>query len=214
MGRRRKGGKGGRRYNPDARRRHTTRAGRRGEAVPADLGVERVRRDRLMLTGRADLEPTPLSVLYGRGKIDILQFNTGRSLGLLLAVVRGHARSGVSGNWLAILAGGGHYGSAGSDTLSANDIAAIEAEKARRVLERVRHRLIDGVVGGNSGESLDDPVELTLAVCSGNWTPIIGGKIHWFIHRLATGVQWSVADSASCERLRGVLGLCARTWSG
>ena len=213
MGRRRKGGKGGRRYNPDARRRHTTRAGRRGEAVPADLGVERVRRDRLMLTGRADLEPTPLSVLYGRGKIDILQFNTGRSLGLLLAVVRGHARSGVSGNWLAILAGGGHYGSAGSDTLSANDIAAIEAQKAHRVLERVRHRLIDGVVDANCAMSQDDPVELTLAVCAGDWTPIIGGKIHWFIHRLVQGVQWSPRDATSCARVQNVLSLCARIWA-
>ena len=108
--------------------------------------------------------------------------------------------------WHSLQAGGG-------EQLSGNDIAAIEAENARRVLDRVKSRLTSGVVNDRYAESLDDPVELTLAVCSGDWTPIIGGKTHWFVHRLPRGIQWSIADNTHCERLRNILGLCAQVWS-
>jgi hypothetical protein len=104
--RRRKGGKKpGRKYNPNAKRHQTTRAGRRGDV---DLGSARLRLKKLRATGRADVEMTPAGILYGRDLIDRHQYD---ALGFVTALLHRVALAmgrqiSVAALWRGLLAAG------------------------------------------------------------------------------------------------------------
>jgi hypothetical protein len=103
VGKRRHGG--GRRYDPNARRRHTTRAGRRGEDV-RDHGSVLLRAKKRVLTSRDDVEMTPAGVLYGFGYLDREQYDKlGCVTGLLHRIARSFGRdASPAGLWLALVA--------------------------------------------------------------------------------------------------------------
>jgi hypothetical protein len=95
----------GRKPNPNARRRQTTRAGRRGEV---DLGSDALRYWKMRLTGRPDLELVPSAVLYGRDLINAEQFDKLGWLCLLLRRISAACGRGftVGGLWASLLAAG------------------------------------------------------------------------------------------------------------
>jgi hypothetical protein len=82
MGRKRTGRRRGRPVDPHARRRQTTRAGRRGEV---DRGSERLRAKKRQLTSREDVEMTPAGALYGLAHLDNAQYT---KLGVITAMLR------------------------------------------------------------------------------------------------------------------------------
>jgi hypothetical protein len=95
---------GGRKFDPNARRRSTTRRGRRGED-DRDYGSPLLRARKLAATSRDDVEMTPAGVLYGHGHLDRYEYDTlGRVTELLQRTARSFGR-GVSpaGIWNAIL---------------------------------------------------------------------------------------------------------------
>ena len=77
--------RGGRPRKAEAGVRATTRAGR---APRIDLGTAELRRLRLLLNGRDDLDTTPLSALYGRNLIDLKSYAAGRRYAALNEVIR------------------------------------------------------------------------------------------------------------------------------
>lgn len=103
MPRRRTGRKRGRPRLANARRRATTRAGRRGEI---DYGSELLRARKRRATGREDLEIDGASVLFGHDHLDRQQFDT---LGLITDWLRRAARAwglkdgSCGGLWEAVL---------------------------------------------------------------------------------------------------------------
>jgi hypothetical protein len=103
---RRVGGKrrGGRKYDPNARRRHTTRRGRRGED-DRDYGSVLLRDKKRALTGRLDVERTPAGILYGHGYLSNSQyFALGWVTQLLQMIARSFGRgASPAGLWSAIL---------------------------------------------------------------------------------------------------------------
>jgi hypothetical protein len=103
--RRRKGGKRGRKFDPNARRHRTDRAGRRGEV---DLGSQFLLARKLALTSRADCELNAVGALYGRGLLSNEQFSR---LGWIAQSLRHIARAcgrgfAVEGIWRGIVAAG------------------------------------------------------------------------------------------------------------
>jgi hypothetical protein len=89
--------------NPNARRYQTTRAGRRGEV---DRGSERLRARKRAATSREDLELTPTAVLFGRGFLDLLQYD---KIGVVTALLRhvqkamGRGSLSVTALWTALI---------------------------------------------------------------------------------------------------------------
>jgi hypothetical protein len=136
---RRVGGKrrhgGGRRYDPHAKRRFTTRFGRKYGYERPDLGSERLRAKKLAATGREDVELTPAGILYGHGHLDRHQYDAlGHVTELLQCVARAMGRGvTVNGLWLAIVAAGSKAASASLPL--AGDLGA------RRQLDRICRRL-------------------------------------------------------------------------
>jgi hypothetical protein len=125
---------GGRKFDPNARRRSTTRRGRRGED-DRDLGSALLRARKLAATGREDVELTAAGVLYGHGHLDNLEYS---ALGYVTQLLQRIARSfgrGVSpaGIWNAIL------GALIKTTPGFEPI--IGDHGARRQLERICRRL-------------------------------------------------------------------------
>jgi hypothetical protein len=103
MPRKKTGRRGGRPVDPHARRRQTTRAGRRGEV---DRGSERLRAKKRQLTSREDVEMTGPGILYGRGHLDNLQYT---KLGVITQLLRnvqtamGKGSLSVAGIWAALI---------------------------------------------------------------------------------------------------------------
>jgi hypothetical protein len=98
--------RGGRPRKALRRSRPTTRAGR----SPVDHGTEQSRRLRQALTGRLDLPPEPLSVLYSRGHIDQAQYDAAVAYSGLTRLVRsgwGLQDASVAGIWGAVTSGFG-----------------------------------------------------------------------------------------------------------
>lgn len=95
----------GHRADPHAKRKQTTRIGRRTGRDPVDHGSELLRtKKRLVAAGREDLPIDGASALYGRGYLDREQFDI---LGTLSSLLQRVARA-----W------GGHDGSVSGFPLS------------------------------------------------------------------------------------------------
>jgi hypothetical protein len=137
--------KRGRPRKPNALRNQTTRAGRRGEAPPVDLGTNELRRrKRQVNAGREDLEVDAAAALHAHGHLDHVQFST---LGALTAMLRTAARSwgggsdgGVTGLWNAVVAAGSRRNYFAPPTA---DDAVGPGDRARRRLGHIL-RLLDG----------------------------------------------------------------------
>lgn len=146
MARKRTGKKRGRPADAQAKRRQTTRAGRRGEVVEADRGTRELRRSRRMATGSEDLPADALGMLLGRAVITLQEYHAGRDVAELLDVAR--RALGLVGRvhsvWASVLAGG---------RFGRSPIEGAAAEWARRMLDRVRQWIGD-----------DSIFELVLAV--------------------------------------------------
>jgi hypothetical protein len=181
MTRRKTGRRRGRPRLLHARRRQTTRAGRRGVIVH-DSGTSELQAHRVSATGSADLPVDPLGILYGRGLIDKDHYLAGRDLGDLLEVARRDlGRSSPQVSWMAIF---GARGIGPSEDRG--------AEFARRVLERL------------SGRLAPELVALTFAVAEGQWLPFLyvvlaGGARPVTVRRLRRGLD-QVARSWSKNR--------------
>jgi hypothetical protein len=97
---------GGRRYDPHAKRRFTTRFGRKYGYERPDLGSERLRQKKLALTSRSDTEMTAAGVLYGFGYLDNAQYT---KLGVITQLLRnvqmamGKGSLSVAGIWTALV---------------------------------------------------------------------------------------------------------------
>ena len=98
--------RGGRPRKADRTRRPTTRAGR----ATVDYGTEQSRRLRQALTGRLDLPPEPLSVLYSRGFLSQPQHDAGVAYSGLTRIVRsgwGLSDCSVANLWRSLTSGEG-----------------------------------------------------------------------------------------------------------
>jgi hypothetical protein len=133
MARRKRRHTGGRKYDPNARRRHTTRRGRRGED-DRDYGSALLAKKR-RVTGREDVEMTPAGVLFGYGFLDRYQYDAlGWITKLLQWIARSFGRgSSPAGVWAAIVAAASRTAPGMPDTVG--DFGS------RRALERTLQRL-------------------------------------------------------------------------
>ena len=126
---------GGRKYNPHAKRRFTTRFGRKHGYELADRGSAELRAKKRQATGREDIELTGGGVLHGLGYLDRQQYDT---LGVITQLLQRISRSfgrGMSpaGLWSAIL---------GALTKTTPGFEAITGDQgARLALERIVRRL-------------------------------------------------------------------------
>lgn len=141
----------GRPPQPSAKRRTTTRQGRATGFDPVETPTDQLREKRLAMTGRTDLpHDEPLAVLYGHGLISTEQYNTGRDIAELIALLE---RGGIVATvWQRIL---------GRPSGGAADYAplSLAAERAARLLNRLLTRLA--------------PAEAQLfRICGGCWTPL------------------------------------------
>jgi hypothetical protein len=84
VARRKTGRRQGRPGLADAKRRTTTRQGRRTGFDPVDGGSERLRAKKRAATTREDTELTPAGILYGRGHLDNAQYSALAFVTLLL----------------------------------------------------------------------------------------------------------------------------------
>jgi hypothetical protein len=170
----------GRPRDPHARRRHTTRAGRRGVDVN-DYGTEELRRRKIAMTGRPDLETSPLAILHGLGLLDAQQHEM---LTIIAGWLRSYAMSwglptgSVGGLWAAIVAAATRGSFAPNPT---NDTASGPGDTARRRLLRLRDRL-------------NGSFELVVQLAAGEVVPEI-------VQRLLAG-QMTAADAVTLEQLR------------
>lgn len=138
MPRKRSGRARGRPRKADAKRRTTTRAGRRTGFDPHDDGTRELRERKKIATGRVDLPLDPASVLLGRELIDRAQFDKLGEIGnlmRLLARAWGIGTASPHGLYAALLAAA----SRGQLTSQANTPPG--ADGARRRLDRVLKRL-------------------------------------------------------------------------
>ena len=128
--------RGGRKFDVNARRHKTTRAGRR-DGDGRDYGSALLRAKKRVATGREDVETTPAGVLYGHGHLDNAQYSAlGRVTELLQRIARSLGRGAApAGVWSAIL---------GALTKTTPGIEEIIGDQgARHALERIcRH--LDG----------------------------------------------------------------------
>lgn len=167
----------GRPANPHARRRQTTRAGRRGENTQ-DRGSTALRqRKHRLLAGREDLELSGAAVLLAHDQIDRQQYDT---LGLITDWLQRSARAwgchdgSPAGRWRAILAAASTGRQSGSITVPPG------ADAARRQLDKlVRH--------------LNGSHDLVLALADQGLPPLVARVIE---HRLTQ------ADRLQLEQLR------------
>jgi hypothetical protein len=130
--------RGGRPRKANRARRPTTRAGR----SPADRGTEQLRRLRQALTGRLDLPPEPLSVLYSRGFISQPQYDAGLAYAGLTRLVRsgwGLQDASVAGIWGAVTNG---FGIVMVAPGAMNGHEAPAVSRARQRLEEMRAELL------------------------------------------------------------------------
>jgi hypothetical protein len=126
--------KRGRPPDPHARRRQSTRAGRRGEV---DHGSPLLLLRKLTITGRADVPLDPAGILFGRGLLDAVQYaELGEVTALLQRVAKawGGKDGSVQGLWGALLA-------AATPTRSSALAVPIGSDAARRRLARTLRQL-------------------------------------------------------------------------
>jgi hypothetical protein len=121
----------GRKSNPNAKRRQTTRAGRRADP---DAVVQLAKRRRARLTLRADLEPTPLGVLLGRNVISRQQYDAALYYAALVAIWRkafGLSDGSVEPMYRRFLAGqvDGNTGAGDATVRTVADLAAREISR-------------------------------------------------------------------------------------
>jgi len=136
--------RGGRKFDLNARRRATTRAGRAG---PPDRGSALLLQKRVALHGRADLPLDPAAVLLARDLIDKTQFDT---LGVITAWLQQAARAwgskdgSVAGLWAAI-AGGliATYGGRPTATPTGSDQARYRLARALGKLDGCRTLVVE-----------------------------------------------------------------------
>jgi hypothetical protein len=126
---------GGRRFDPRAKRRFTSRFGRKYGYEPADRGSAELRRKKRAVTGREDVELTPAGVLHGHGHLDNIQYS---ALGYVTLTLQRIARSfgrgsSPAGVWAAIVAAASRTAPGMPDVVG--DFGA------RRALERILQRL-------------------------------------------------------------------------
>jgi hypothetical protein len=163
-----------------AKRRATTRAGRAGDGID-DHGTAQLRRRKVALTGRADLELSALGILRGLDLIDAVQHET---LTLIASWLRTQAMSwglgtgSVSGLWRSILAALSSGSFAPNPTA---DSGAGPGDTARRRLAQLRDRL-------------NGSFELVVQLAEGATVPEIVQRI---IARKMT-----TADAITLEQLR------------
>jgi hypothetical protein len=126
---------GGRKFDLRAKRRFTTRFGRKHGYEPADPGSELLRKKKHELTSREDLELTGSAVLHGHGYLDREQYDKlGWITRLLQQVARSFGRgASPAGVWAAIIA------AASRTTPGMPDVVGDFG--ARRALERILQRL-------------------------------------------------------------------------
>jgi hypothetical protein len=135
MARRKRRHTGGRKFDPHAKRRFTSRFGRKYGYEPADRGSAELRRKKRTATGREDVEMTPAGILYGHGYLHNSQYS---ALGYVTLTLQTIARSfgrGTSpaGLWSAIL---------GALTRTTPGIEEIVGDQgSRNALERICRRL-------------------------------------------------------------------------
>jgi len=132
MAHKRPGRRRGRRPDPNARRRQTTRAGRRGEI---DRGTSALRRKKRALTSREDVELSGPGVLFGHQLIDRHQYDV---LGCVTVLLRRIARAcgrttSPAGLWSALLAAASRTAPSGEPVIGDHG--------ARRALERICRQL-------------------------------------------------------------------------
>jgi hypothetical protein len=106
MARKKTGRRRGRPRKANAKRRQTTRIGRRTGIDPVDLGSAALRARKRRVTGREDLPLDGAAVLYGHDHIDRQQFD---ALGLITSLLQRAARAwggkdgSCAGLWMALL---------------------------------------------------------------------------------------------------------------
>jgi hypothetical protein len=152
--------RGGRPRKANRARRPTTRVGR----SPVDHGTEQSRRLRQALTGRLDLPPEPLSVLYSRGFISQAQYDAGVAYSGLTRIVRsgwGLSDASVANLWRSLTSGEGLIVVAPGQ---ANGHEATGVIRARQRLEQMRVELMRGDPGGAI-------LQAVTSICvDGDWT--------------------------------------------
>jgi hypothetical protein len=159
VSRKRTGRRRGRPRKANARRRQTTRAGRRGEPELIDQGTSELLARKLRATTRPDLEASAIGVLYGRALIDAHQYQVLAELTLTLQRL---ARSwggtgGVEGLWQGIVAAMTRKGYA---PVPEADCGFSLGDAARRRLARALSRL-------------DGSRALVLALVDGQVPPLV-----------------------------------------
>jgi hypothetical protein len=164
--------------------------------LPApDHGTPELLALRRALTGRIDLPPEPLAVLFSRGFLDQRQYDSALLYAGLTRAVRsgwGVADSSVTGLWRAVTCGEGLVVVA-PGTANSQDAPAVD--RARRRLEEMRDEL-----------KRDDPGGAILRVVD---TVAVDGVWVGWLQRLVTRQREISGDWASLGDLREGLGRLA-----
>jgi hypothetical protein len=161
MPRRRTGRPRGRPRKANAKRRHTTRVGRKYGVDGLDQGTAELRRKkRVVGRGREDLELHPASVLFGREHIDRPQFD---ALNLISDTLRRSHTAvpsvNISGLWSAIAAMASRVAYRGPS----NDALGLAAANLRRLGWMLRQ--------------VDGSKALIIEICEGR-CPAIVARVH------------------------------------
>jgi hypothetical protein len=180
VSRRRTGRPRGRPSHAHAKRRFTTRHGRKYGIERLDLGTDQLRIPKLLLTGREDLPLDGASILYAREQLDRSQYDTWALISRqLVRLTRGWGGyGGCGGLWAART-------SATTITRSAPAPGAID--QRMRAAEYARERLAQAC------ECPDGSRALVIALAEGDAPPIVRRLVE---RRLTIG------DSATLEKLR------------
>lgn len=141
--------KRGRPKKANAKRRQTTRTGRRTGFDPVDYGTDQLRLKRLTVTGTDRLShEEPLAALYGRALLTTAEYNAGRDIADLLATI---SPLHVGSVWQRLLSGPAASPFDNSPTPA--------AERAYNLLSRLAL-----VIG--------EAAPLLFALCGGQWVVI------------------------------------------
>jgi hypothetical protein len=160
MARRHTGRRRGRPRLAQARRRATTRAGRRGEVV-IDGGTEELRRRKRLATTRVDVEMNAAGTLFGRGYLDAQQYDTLALIALWLqraARAWGGRDGSCEGLWATII---------GAMTATGFVAAPITANAAWGLADAARRQLM------RACRELDGSRDLIIGLAEGRTPPLV-----------------------------------------
>lgn len=178
--------KRGRKPQPTAKRRQTTREGRTTGRDPVDLGTAELRRKKRAISAEA-LPMDPLGALLARGVIELREYAAGLDVAELLATVaRARAGGAVQNIWWQLLAGGWLPASRAAP-------AELAADRAVLVLARLARFLGSPKVARQVFE-----------VCAGEWPD--------FVARRITAAAPYRSDAQRLADLRWGLGRIADSW--